>query len=243
MEKNKQVQFLDVGLLDYQKVWDLQEELFASIVQKKVANQKHGTKDLTANYLLFCQHPAVYTIGKSGKMDHLLWSEEDLAAHEVQFFKINRGGDITFHGPGQLVGYPILDLDHFFTDIHRYMRFLEEAVILTCADFGVSAGRIDGLTGVWIDFERQINPRKICAMGVKASRWVTMHGFAFNVHTDLSYFQHIVPCGIEDKAVTSLSAEVGRNLTIPEVADRMKFHLATLFDMEILPFAYERHVL
>lgn len=235
MEKNKRVQFLDVGLMDYQAAWDLQEKLFASIVEKKVANQKLGKQDQTSNYLIFCEHPPVYTIGKSGKLDHLLWTEEELAENKVQFFKINRGGDITFHGPGQLVGYPILDLDHFFTDIHRYMRYLEEAVILTCADFQIKAGRIDGLTGVWIDFEEQRNPRKICAMGVKASRWVTMHGFAFNVNTDLSYFNHIVPCGIDDKAVTSLAMELGYSVDLDVVADRMKFHLSALFDMQLEP--------
>lgn len=242
MEKNKQVQFLDIGLLGYQQAWDLQEELFASIVETKVGNQRQEKKIPTANFLLFCQHPPVYTLGKSGKMSHLLWSEEEMREHGVQFFKINRGGDITFHGPGQLVGYPILDLDNFFTDIHKYLRYLEESVILTCAEYGVAAGRIDGLTGVWIDFEEQIHPRKICAMGVKASRWVTMHGFAFNIGTDLRYFDHIVPCGIEDKAVTSLSKEVGRPLDMAEVADRMKFHLATLFDMDIQSFTYESHL-
>lgn len=243
MEKNKQVQFIDLGLRDYQEVWDFQEALFDSIVQVKVENQKQGTHKPTANYLLFCQHPPVYTLGKSGKIANLLWSEEDLKNHGVQFFKINRGGDITFHGPGQLVGYPILDLDHFFTDIHRYMRYLEEAVILTCADYGVSAGRIEGLTGVWIDFEEQKNPRKICAMGVKASRWITMHGFAFNINTDLSYFGHIIPCGIDDKAVTSLSLELGRELDINEVSIRMKHHLGELFDMKFQPFQYEHSIL
>lgn len=242
MERNKQVQFLDLGLRAYQSVWDIQEKLFDSIVQIKVSNQKNGENRLTPNFLLFCQHPPVYTLGKNGKMTHLLWTEEDLERHGVQFFKINRGGDITFHGPGQLVGYPILDLDHFFTDIHRYMRYLEEAVIKTCADYGVLAGRIDGLTGVWIDFEEQVRPRKICAMGVKASRWITMHGFAFNVNTDLSYFDHIVPCGIDDKAVTSLSLEVGKQLDLEEVSARMKGHLSQLFEMEIIPFQHEHHL-
>ena len=176
----------------------------------------------TPNFLLFCQHPHVYTLGKSGKADHLLLGEKELERKQAKFYKINRGGDITYHGPGQLVGYPILDLDNFFTDIHKYMRFLEEAIILTLADLGINAGRISGLTGVWLDYEAQENPRKICALGVKSSRWVTMHGFALNVNTDLSYFNNIVPCGIQDKAVTSMAAEIGHDLNIQEVSTILK---------------------
>jgi len=175
----------------------------------------------------------VYTLGKSGKPENLLLNEDSLHEVRATFYKINRGGDITYHGPGQLVGYPILDLDNFFTDIHRYMRTLEEAIILTLADFGIVAGRIEGLTGVWLG-DAQKNPRKICAMGVKASRWVTMHGFALNVNTDLSYFNHIIPCGIDDKAVTSMQHELGREVPLQEVAEKLKKHLARLFDLELI---------
>ena len=213
---NKQVEVRDLGLVEYGATWDEQERLFAWIVDQKLRNRTRSddAQQPTSNYLLFCEHPHVYTLGTSGHPDHLLvdqdWLINELGA---TFFKIRRGGDITYHGPGQLVGYPILDLDNFFTDIHRYMRLLEESVILTLADYGLNAGRIDGLTGVWLDHGDGPNrkaaprnagpPRKICAMGVKASRWVTMHGFALNVNTDLSYFNHIVPCGITDTAVTS----------------------------------------
>ncbi len=198
--KNKEVAFLDWGLIDYQEAWDKQEVLFANTVEKKLSNRDlpESEKINTPNYLVFCQHPHVYTLGKSGKMEHLLLNEELLKDKNATFYKINRGGDITYHGPGQLVAYPILDLDNFFTDIHKFMRFMEEAVILTLAEYEIEAGRIEGLTGVWIDHISQDNPRKICAMGVKASRWVTMHGLALNVCPDLSYFGNIVPCGIED---------------------------------------------
>jgi lipoyl(octanoyl) transferase len=171
-------------------------------------------------------------LGKSGKIDNLLLNEEDLHEKEAKFYKINRGGDITYHGPGQLVCYPILDLENFFTDIHRYMRFLEEGVILTLADYGIEAGRIDGLTGVWLDAVEQQNPRKICAMGVKSSRWVTMHGLALNINTDLNYFQNIIPCGIDNKAVTSMATEIGKQLDMNEVGAKLKGHLARLFEME-----------
>lgn len=234
---NKQVQFRDLGLIDYQEAWDYQEKLFAETIGVKIQNRalQVGEQLPTPNYLLFCQHPHVYTLGKSGKPDHLLLEENGLLEKQAKYYKINRGGDITYHGPGQLVGYPILDLDNFFTDIHRYMRLLEEAIILTVADFGVQAGRIDGLTGVWIDHIEQKNPRKICAMGVKTSRWVTMHGFALNVNTDLSYFGNIVPCGIQDKAVTSLSAELGYEIKVEDVSVKLKYHLAHLFEMEMAP--------
>jgi len=233
---NKQVHFQDLGLIDYQEGWDYQEKLFADTIAVKIQNRTLPDDQLlpTPNHLLFCQHPHVYTLGKSGKQDHLLLDEDDLAAKQAKYYKINRGGDITYHGPGQLVGYPILDLDNFFTDIHRYMRLLEEAIILTLAEYDVEAGRIDGLTGVWIDFVEQKNPRKICAMGVKSSRWVTMHGFALNVNTDLAYFGNIVPCGIQDKAVTSLATEVGRNIDMEGVSFKLKSHLARLFEMEII---------
>jgi lipoyl(octanoyl) transferase len=235
--KNKAVQFHNIGLTDYKEAWDFQTQLFDEVVAAKVANrvrEKEGNDKVpTLNHLVFCQHPHVYTLGKSGKVENLLLNEQQLTEKEATFYKINRGGDITYHGPGQLVGYPILDLDNFFTDIHKYLRFLEEAIILTLADYSIPAGRIDGLTGVWLDHIGQKNPRKICAMGVKASRWVTMHGFAFNVNPDLNYFKNIIPCGIDDKAVTSMKAELGRELNLKEVADKLRNHLADLFEMEI----------
>ncbi|QKZ11284.1 lipoyl(octanoyl) transferase LipB [Spirosoma sp. KUDC1026] len=237
---NKQVTVRELGLIDYQAAWDEQERLFAQIVDQKMRNRtvSPDAQQLTPNYLLFCEHPHVYTMGTSGHLDNLLVDENRLTNElGASFYKIRRGGDITYHGPGQLVGYPILDLDNFFTDIHRYMRLLEESIIRTLADYGLQAGRIEGegsdrLTGVWLDPNGH-NPRKICAMGVKASRWVTMHGFALNVNTDLSYFGHIVPCGISDKAVTSLSAEVGHAVPLREVAGHVQRHLADLFDMEL----------
>jgi lipoyl(octanoyl) transferase len=233
---NKQVQFRDIGLIDYQEAWDLQEKIFAETIALKTQNRGRDAEHqhITPNHLLFCQHPHVYTLGKSGKADHLLLQEDELEAREAKYYKINRGGDITYHGPGQLVGYPILDLDNFFTDIHKYMRLLEEAIILTIADFGLDGGRIQGLTGVWLDYQEQKNPRKICALGVKSSRWVTMHGFALNVNTDLSYFGSIVPCGIQDKAVTSIAQETGNSVHMNEVSMKLKNHLAELFGMEII---------
>ena len=236
VQPDRTVSFQHLGLIDYQQAWDYQEELFAETVQRKVDHRKQGGGGAapTVNHLLFCQHPHVYTLGKSGKPGHLLLNDAELLAKQAHFYRINRGGDITYHGPGQIVGYPILDLDHFFTDIHRYLRLLEEAVIRTLAEYEVVAGRINGLTGVWIDYEEQKSPRKICAMGVKASRWVTMHGFALNVNTDLSYFDHIIPCGIPDKAVTSLARELGREVDIRHVEGRLRTQLAALFEMELV---------
>ena len=233
---NKIVQFIDLGLIDYQQGWDTQEKLFAEIVDIKIQNRSLIPENqlITPNYLLFCQHPHVYTLGKSGKIDNLLLNEEGLHEKEANFYKINRGGDITYHGPGQLVGYPILDLENFFTDIHRYMRFLEEAIIRTLAEYNIEAGRIDGLTGVWLDHIALENPRKICAMGVKSSRWVTMHGFALNVNTDLDYFQNIVPCGIDDKAVTSMANELNQLIDMKDVAQKLQHHLGELFEMQFL---------
>jgi len=238
---NKQVQFRDLGRADYQPTWDLQERLLSEIVARKTANRNRAAneQDPTPNYLLFCEHPPVYTLGKSGHESHLLCDETFLQSIGASFYRINRGGDITFHGPGQLVGYPILDLDNFFTDIHKYMRLLEEAIIRTLAEYGLDAGRIDGLTGVWLDHREQIQPRKICAMGVKASRWVTMHGFALNVTTDLRYFNHIVPCGITDKAVTSLELELGRPVPLEEVAGHVRRHLTELFGLELIDWKNE----
>ncbi len=232
---NKKVIFEDLGLIDYQTAWDYQEKRLSETVAIKIQNRnlEPDKQQLTDNYLLFCQHPHVYTLGKSGNEANLLIDDAQLLEKQATFYKINRGGDITYHGPGQLVGYPILDLDNFFTDIHRYMRLLEEAIIKTCADYGIVAGRIEGLTGVWLDYERKVRPRKICAMGVKASRWVTMHGFALNVNTDLSYFSNIVPCGIDDKAVTSMQLELGHELDFAEVADKLKTHLVELFEMTL----------
>lgn len=227
----KQVKFQDLGLMDYKEAWDYQEKLFKGVIDLKIENRNNKTEVPTTNYLLFCQHPHVYTLGKSGKEDHLLVNNEQLEEKEAAFYKINRGGDITYHGPGQLVVYPILDLDNFFTDIHKYVRFLEEAVIRTCADYGVPAGRIEGLTGVWLS---EGTPRKICAIGVKSSRWVTMHGLAFNVSPDLGYFGNIVPCGIDDKAVTSLSKELDAEVDMAQVQEKMKKHLSDIFEMELV---------
>lgn len=235
MTQNKEVYFQNLDLIDYKTCWDYQEQRLAEIVALKIKNRNLPSVEqlLTSNYLIFCQHPHVYTLGKSGKMEHLLLDEAGLVQHEASFYKINRGGDITYHGPGQLVGYPILDLDNFFTDIHLYMRTLEEAIIRTCADYGLEAGRIEGLTGVWLDHIIQHNPRKICAMGVKSSRWVTMHGFAFNINTDLGYFGHIVPCGIDDKAVTSLEQELGYSQDFQGVSEKVLGHLTDLFGMQV----------
>ncbi|WP_240737323.1 lipoyl(octanoyl) transferase LipB [Hymenobacter metallicola] len=235
--RNRQVTVYQLGLADYEATWARQEELLAATLALKVRNRQAAEEgrpaEPTPNYLLLCQHPHVYTLGKSGKPEHLLLDEAGLQQHGATFHRINRGGDITYHGPGQLVGYPILDLDNFFTDIHRYLRLLEEAVIRTLAEYGLTAGRIAGLTGVWLDFEEGApNPRKICAMGVKCSRWVTMHGFALNVTTDLSYFGYIVPCGITDKAVTSLAQELGHAVSLSEVEQRLVPHLAALFEAE-----------
>lgn len=225
-----------MSLIDYQQAWDCQEQLFNQIVQLKIENRKvdAASQQKTPNYLILCQHPHVYTLGKSGKSAHLLADAAQLNQIKASFYHINRGGDITYHGPGQIVGYPILDLDNFFTDIHLYLRLLEEAVILTLDDYGIEAGRIPGLTGVWIDYKEQNQPRKICALGVKTSRWVTMHGFALNVNTDLSYFNYIVPCGIEDKAVTSMAQELGKVQDITEVEEKLVTHLSGLFHMQIL---------
>ena len=231
--QNKEVFFEDWGLLDYQQAWDKQEEIFSSIVSVKTRNRDADIIQPTNNHLIFVEHPHVYTLGKSGKQENLLLDAEGLKLKQATYHKINRGGDITYHGPGQLVGYPILDLDNFFTDIHLYLRKLEEAVILTLADYGIAAGRYPGFTGVWIDADNK-GARKICALGVRCSRWVTMHGFAFNVNTDLEYFKNIVPCGIDDKDVTSMQRELGRSLNINEVKGILIKHISDLFQMEIV---------
>lgn len=223
---------MDWGLVDYQEAWDRQESIFAKTLAIKHDNRVNQTTTETPNYLIFTEHPHVYTLGKSGHMEYLLLDEAGLKEKNATFYKINRGGDITYHGPGQIVGYPILDLDNFFTDIHLYLRTLEEAIILTLADYGIEAGRYPGFTGVWLDADNE-KARKICAMGVRASRWVTMHGFAFNVNADLNYFGNIVPCGIDDKDVTSMERELGYPVDITEVKNKLKAHLASLFAMEI----------
>jgi lipoyl(octanoyl) transferase len=229
---NKKVEFLDWGLTPYQEAWERQEVIFDETVALKTKNRIDDTGIETANYLVFCEHPHVYTLGKSGHPENLLLDEQGLIEKQATYYKINRGGDITYHGPGQIVGYPILDLDHFFTDIHLYLRTLEEAVILTLADYGIAAGRYPGYTGVWLDADNE-KARKICALGVRCSRWVTMHGFAFNVNTDLAYFKNIVPCGIDDKDVTSMQRELGRVLDMEEVKGKLKNHIADLFGMEL----------
>ncbi len=242
MIKNKVTQFHHLGLRDYKETWDLQEEVFKETVDRKIANRKLAPGDQlpTENHLLFVYHPHVYTLGKSGDEANLLLDEKGMETAGASYYKINRGGDITYHGPGQLVGYPILDLENFFTDIHKYLRCLEEAVITMLTTYGIEGGRIDGLTGVWIDFDDPDRARKICALGVKASRWVTMHGFALNVNTDLSYFEHIVPCGIDDKAVTSMQREIGREVDITEVERELLGQLAKLFEMEIVDAEMEK---
>jgi lipoyl(octanoyl) transferase len=222
----------NLGLIAYKEAWDLQESLLKVAVDLKIENRKQNTAVLPAQYLLFCEHPHVYTLGKSGAAENLLLDQAHLDQIEAQFFKINRGGDITYHGPGQLVMYPIFDLEQFFTDIHQYLRFLEEAVIQTLAHFGIEATRFEGLTGVWLDPESP-NARKICAMGVKCSRWITMHGIALNVNPDLSYFGNIVPCGIQDKAVTSMSAELGCQIDMNEVREVLSQQMASLFNYQI----------
>ena len=230
---NKKVLFKDLGLIDYKECWDFQEELFAEILAVKSSNRKENKTVSTKNHLIFCEHPHVYTLGKSGDKKNLLVNEDYLKSRGATFHKINRGGDITYHGPGQIVGYPIFDLDNFFTDIHKYLRFLEEAVILTLKEYGLETERSPGETGVWFDVGMP-NARKICALGVKSSRWVTMHGFAFNVNSDLSYFGNIIPCGITDKSVTSLQKELGMEVDMNKVRNKLKAHLVELFEMEII---------
>ena len=230
---NKNVDFIDLGLLDYKKCWDYQEVLFAKILKTKSLNRNSEEQLKTENYFIFCEHPNVYTLGKSGDEKNLLVSKQDLLKKNADFYKINRGGDITFHGPGQIVGYPIFDLDNFFTDIHKYLRLLEEAVILTLNEYGIFCGRSKGETGVWVDAGKK-NARKICALGVKTSRWVSMHGFAFNVNTDLSFFENIIPCGINDKQVTSLQKELGEEINIENTKGKLKKNIEHVFDLKLI---------
>lgn len=227
------VEFLDWGLVRYQEAWERQDVLLTEGVVIKTNNRKFPDQPTLTpkNYLVFCEHPHVYTLGKSGSLDNLLLSEAQLAEKGIDFFKINRGGDITYHGPGQIVGYPIFDLEQFRPDIHEYLRKMEESCIQTLAEYGIESGRIDGLTGVWLDVDGP-NPRKIMAIGVRCSRWITMHGFAFNVNTDLSLFDNIIPCGIDDKGVTSIAKELGHAVDIEEVKEKMKAHMADLYGFE-----------
>jgi lipoyl(octanoyl) transferase len=219
--------------MDYKQAWDYQTTLFQSILDVKAANRTNNQQTSTHNYLVFCEHPHVYTLGKSGEERNLLLKKEDLHTIDATYYHINRGGDITYHGPGQLVVYPVIDLENFFTDIHKYMRLLEEAVIQTLQEFGIKSGRINGLTGVWIDYEHEKQARKICALGVKTSRWVTMHGLAFNVNVNLNYFTNIVPCGIADKAVTSMEKELGKQQNFDLVKVVLRKKLADIFEMDI----------
>jgi len=239
--KNKKVEVQNWGLIDYKEAWGKQEAIFDGTVKQKIALREKAIAatdevdngDVTPNYLIFCQHPHVYTLGKSGHPENLLLDDVSLKEKNATYYRINRGGDITYHGPGQIVCYPILDLDNFFTDIHLYLRMLEEAVILTLANYGLTAGRYPGYTGVWFDSDNS-RARKICAMGVRCSRWVTMHGLALNVNADLDYFKNIVPCGIDDKAVTTMQNELGRIVDVDEVQDTLQRHIADMFDMEIV---------
>ena len=227
---NKNIVLQDLGNKDYKNTWEYQEELFKKIVDIKIQNRKDETNIETSNYFLFVEHSHVYTLGKSGDVSNLLLSEKQLEAKGATFYKINRGGDITYHGPGQIVGYPILDLENFFTDIHKYLRFLEEVIILTLAEYNIKGERSEGETGVWLDVGTPF-ARKICAMGVRASRWVTMHGFALNVNADLGYFDNIIPCGIRGKAVTSLNVELQlQKVDELEIKEKIKKHFSILFE-------------
>jgi lipoyl(octanoyl) transferase len=231
----QKVIFKELGLIDYKEAWDYQEKLLNEIVQQKMELRATPNSELlTPNYLLFCEHPHVYTLGKSGSEDNLLIDENKLNENKATFYKINRGGDITYHGPGQIVGYPILNLDYFFNDIHKYLRYLEEAIIRMLAEYNVMASRIDKLTGVWLDAEDKNRARKICAFGVRCSRWVTMHGFALNVNTDLTYFNNIIPCGISDKKVTSMKQELGKDVNMDEVKEKIKKHFADIFNCALV---------
>ena len=232
LNMNKKIQLFDLGNKDYKDTWDYQEELFKQIVDLKI-QKRNSPEIITPNYFLYVEHPHVYTLGKSGDFSNLLLSEKQLIEKGATFYKINRGGDITYHGPGQIVGYPILDLENFFTDIHKYLRFLEEAIILTLAEYGLKTERSPGETGVWFDVGTPF-ARKICALGVRASRWVTMHGFALNVNADLGYFDNIIPCGIRGKAVTSMHVELGKTVDEQEVKNKILKHFSDLFESSFL---------
>ncbi|TXE15560.1 lipoyl(octanoyl) transferase LipB [Psychroserpens burtonensis] len=231
---NKVIKLQDLGTKDFKETWDYQEQLFKGVLETKIKNRREDAGLETDNYFLFVEHPHVYTLGKSGDLSNLLLSKEQLTQKGATFYKINRGGDITYHGPGQIVGYPILDLDNFFTDIHKYLRFLEEVIILTLEEYGLKTERSSGETGVWLDVGTPF-ARKICALGVRASRWVTMHGFALNVNADLGYFDHIIPCGIRGKAVTSLNIELGvKKVNEAEVKEKLLKHFKVLFEADFV---------
>jgi lipoyl(octanoyl) transferase len=231
---NRQTKFIDLGLIDYQQAWDYQTQLFNELLKVKTENRSRSESEqlTTDNYLLFCEHPHVYTLGKSGEENNLLINKDELRSIGATYYHINRGGDITYHGPGQIVVYPVIDMENFFTDIHKYMRLLEESVIQTLKEFNIEAGRIPGLTGVWIGEDDKA--RKICALGVKTSRWVTMHGLAFNVNADLDYFKNIIACGIQDKAVTSLKKELNETQDFQKVKTILKSKIVALFEMELI---------
>jgi lipoyl(octanoyl) transferase len=231
---DQSVFFQDLGLMGYREAWDYQETL----LQEGVTAKKEGRPERTMHRLLFCEHPAVFTLGKSGHPDNLLVGQETLREKEIGFFHTNRGGDITFHGPGQIVGYPVLDLEKLSRDIGWYLRSLEEVIILTLAEYGIQAGRSPGETGVWLDPDIPMRARKICAMGVRCSRWITMHGFALNVNTDLSYFNYIIPCGIKGKQVASMEKELGRKVPEEEVKEKLKKHFGEVFGLQVLPASY-----
>ena len=229
----QKVKLIDLGLKDYKETWDYQESIFQKTIDIKIDNRRNNLTNETSNHFIFVEHPHVYTLGKSGDISNLLLNEEQLTQKGATFYKINRGGDITYHGPGQIVGYPILDLDNFFTDIHKYLRFLEEVIIKTLAEYGIKSERSEGETGVWLDVGTPF-ARKICAMGVRTSRWVTMHGFALNTNTNLGYFDNIIPCGIKGKAVTSLEAELDKKIDLEEVKTKILKHFKELFQIEFI---------
>lgn len=228
---NRNIQLKDLSLKDYKETWDYQSELLQEIVDVKINNRRNDLSESTKNHFLFVEHPHVYTLGKSGDMSNLLLNENQLKEKGATFYKINRGGDITYHGPGQIVGYPILDLENFFTDIHKYLRLLEETIILTIAEYGLKGTRSEGETGVWLDVGTPF-ARKICAMGIRSSRWVTMHGFALNVNVNLGYFDNIIPCGIRGKAVASMESELGKKVDVEEVKQKILKHFKALFEVE-----------
>ena len=231
---NRQIKFIDLGKMDYKEAWDFQEKLFDEIVSIKKENRKKKSNLKTPNYFLFVEHPHVYTLGKSGDISNLLINEKELKNKNASFYKINRGGDITYHGPGQIVGYPILDLENFFTDIHKYLRLLEETIIITLNNYGIKGKRNEGKTGVWLDVNTPF-PKKICAMGVRASRWVTMHGFALNVNVDLDYFNNIIPCGLNENVVTSINKELDNcEIDISEVKNILKTCFSETFNSEFI---------
>ena len=230
---SKEVEVLKLGRIKFKNAWEKQEEKFNSIIDTKIYNRKTKNQKKTKNYIITCSHPHVYTLGKSGNEKNLLIDDKEIKRRNLEYYKINRGGDITYHGPGQLVIYPIIDLENFFTDIHKYLRCLEESIILTLKEYNIESGRVEGLTGVWINHKKN-NPKKICALGVKTSRWVTMHGLAFNISPELKYFKNIIPCGIENKDVTSLEKELNKKVSLEEVENKVIVNLSKVFDFKIL---------